>query len=233
MATNQSKRVKEVVYPIFQECTKLSKDEFWIKLFDDLSRAKCPKGVMIFNGIISSTYKRNGFSYNFKDEKLTPEKLMDELPTLLKKSVCIYSAKDISNNEDTINDANSEYLNIISINDWKKVKNKKMKENLITNFTIKMKKKYKLNINSTKKLYTLIKDSYDVYKTHKSDDFIMKNDKLHKIYDIEYNEELKCFENLRLESEEENKTKNKKSTNFLLNRWQNYVSVLIKEISKN
>jgi hypothetical protein len=233
MATNQSKRVKEVVYPIFQECTKLSKDEFWIKLFDDLSRGKCPKGVMIFNGIISSTYKRNGFSYNFKDEKLTPEKLMDELPTLLKKSVCIYSSKDISNNEDTINDANSEYLNTISINDWKKVKNKKMKENLITNFTIKMKKKYKLNINSTKKLYTLIKDSYDVYKTHKSDDFVMKNDKLYKIYDIEYNEELKCFENLRLESEEENKTKNKKSTNFLLNRWQNYISVLIKEISKN
>ena len=52
MSKDKIKKQKDVVYPIFQDCCKHFKDEFWIKLFDDLSRSKCPKGVLIYNGVI-------------------------------------------------------------------------------------------------------------------------------------------------------------------------------------
>ena len=64
----KTKRQKDVVYSILQECSLLQTDEFWKRLFDDLSRGKCPKGILIYNGVISSTSKRNGFTYNINEK---------------------------------------------------------------------------------------------------------------------------------------------------------------------
>lgn len=202
------RRQKDIIYPIFYECSKQFKDEFWIKLFDDLSRGKCPKGVMIYNGVLSSTYKRNGFSYSFADIT-DPNKIVEEIPELLKKSVCIYSNKDIINKESDLTDANNEYMTVKNEDNWKKIKVKKMKENLITNYCLEMKQKHKLSFNHAKNLYTTIKDSLYLYKTHKSDSIIMKNGKIDYIEDIIYNENLNCFINMR-EIEDENIKKNDK-----------------------
>ena len=123
---------------------------------------------------------------------------------------------------------------------WKKIKVKKMKENLITNYCLEMKKKYKMNYQNSKLLYDTIKDALFVYKTQKSDDIIMKNGKIDYIEDIEYVEEsedgtkIKCFVNMR-EIDDENIKKNKKtkSENILNIKWKNYLSVIIKEVVKN
>jgi len=224
------KRVKEVVYPILQECCKHFKDEFWIKLFDDLSRGRCPKGVNIFKDVISSTYKRNGFMYTFIGENITVEQIVQELPELLKNSLCIYSQKDIVNKKSDIHSAKNEYMNVKASDDWKKIKNRKMKENLITNFAIAMKKKYKLTLNTTKNLFHLVKDSLLYNKTHKSDDVVMEDGEILKIEDIEYNKQKKCFESLR---EENFETKEKEKVDYLNNKWENYVSQIIKELIKN
>ena len=239
MSKEKIRKVKDIVYPIFQECSKLVKDEFWIKLFDDLSRGKCPKSVMIYNGVLSSTNKRNGFSFNFIDNN-DPEKLVVEIPELLKKSVYIYSNKDIINKENDFMNATNEYTTVKNCDRWKKIKVKKMKENLITNYCLEMKKKYKMNYQNSKLLYDTIKDALFVYKTQKSDDIIMKNGKIDYIEDIEYVEEsedgtkIKCFVNMR-EIDDENIKKNKKtkSENILNIKWKNYLSVIIKEVVKN
>jgi hypothetical protein len=230
----KSRRLKDVVYPIFQECSKLVKDDFWIKLFDDLSRGKCPKGVMIYNNVLSSSLKRNGFSYNFIENK-TPEVLVSEIPEILKKSVCIYSEKDIINKENIIQDATQEYMSAKSTDNWKKIKSKKMKENLITNYCLEMKKKYKMSYYNSKVLYDTIKDALYVFKTHKSDSIVMKNGKIDYIKDINYSEDLAFFLNER-EIEDENITKNNKKNkneNVLDTKWKNYLSIIIKETVKN
>lgn len=229
MSKDKIKKQKDVVYPIFQECCKHFKDEFWIKLFDDLSRSKCPKGVLIYNGVISSTYKRNGFSFNFSEQ--SADTIIKELPNLLKNSVHIYSNKDIINKEADINIADSEYMNAKETDDWKKVKNRRMKENLITNYCLAMKKKYKLKYKETKHLYDLIKESLFDLKTQKSDDVEMKNGEISKIEDICYDKSAKNFVNKRFLNFKE-ETAKKEQTNILHVKWKNYVSTIVKEIAK-
>lgn len=226
------RKLKDVVYPIFQDCSKLMKDDFWIKLFDDLSRSKCPKGIMIYNGVISSSYKRNGFSYSFIDSK-DPVKLSNDIQEQLKKYACIYSNKDIVNKESDLSNANNEYVNAKHADNWKKIKSKKMKENLITNYCLEMKKKYKLSYSKIRILYTLIKDSLYLYKTHKSDDIVMKNGKIDFIKDIEFETSIECFINTR-DIQDDIIQKNKKIKDNILDlKWKNYLSIIIKEIVKN
>jgi hypothetical protein len=225
----KSKKQKDIVYPVFQECCKYFKDEFWIKLFDDLSRSKCPKGVMIYNSVISSTYKRNGFTYNFSEQ--SPEIIIKELPILLNNSVHIYSNKDIINREADINIADSEYLNAKETDDWKKVKNRKMKENLVTNYCLAMKKKFKLKYKDAKHLYDMLKYSLFDLKIQKSNDVEMKNGEIFKIQDIEYDKTLKQFVNKRFNNCEENEDE-KEQVNILQLKWKNYVSTIIKEVAK-
>jgi hypothetical protein len=228
------KKIKDVVHPIFQECSKLVKDEFWIKLFDDLSRGRCPKGVALYNNVLSSTYKRNGFSYNFSENK-TPEEIVVEIQALLKKSVCIYSNKDIINKENDMQDASNEYMTVKYADNWKKIKAKKMKENLITNYCLEMKKTHNMSYNNSRVLYNIIKDGIYTFKTHKSDDIIMKNGKIEYIKDINYKEEYNCFINER-EIEDDNikkSDKKNKEENILDSKWKNYLSVIIKETVKN
>ena len=94
----------------------------------------CPVPVLDkYNGVISSSYKRNGFSYSFIDSK-DPVKLSNDIQEQLKKYACIYSNKDIVNKESDLSNANNEYVNAKHADNWKKIKSKKMKENLITNY---------------------------------------------------------------------------------------------------
>lgn len=228
----KARRQKDILYPVFQECLSLIKDDFWIKLFDDLSRGKCPKGVMLYNGVLNSTYKRNGFTYSFSEK--TADIIVKEIPEILKKTVCIYSKNDIINKENDLSDANNAYSIMKLTDNWKKIKAKKMRENLITNFCLDMKRKYKMTYPNAKHLYDTIRDALYVYKTQKSDDINMKNGKIESIDDIEYSDKYGCFINLR-EIDETNSKKIKKNKNYsvLDNKWRNYLTIIVKEIVKN
>ena len=72
-----------------------------------------------------------------------------------------------------------------------------------------MKKKYNLSYNKARNLYMIIKNSIYFYKTQKSVDIIMKNGKIDYILDIEYDENIESFINLR-EINDDNIKKNKK-----------------------
>ena len=101
------RKTKEVIYPVFKECSELITDEYWCKLFDDLSRGRCPKGLLIYNGILTSSYKRINLNYNFIN--LTPSQIISELPDILKNNAYIYSNTDILKNKE-LKFAKSEYI---------------------------------------------------------------------------------------------------------------------------
>jgi hypothetical protein len=96
-----------------------------------------------------------------------------------------------------------------------------------------MKKKYKLSYSKIRILYTLIKDSLYLYKTHKSDDIVMKNGKIDFIKDIEFEKNIECFINTR-DIQDDIIQKNKKIKDNILDlKCKNYLSIIIKEIVKN
>lgn len=224
------KRQKEVIYPLLQECSSIQDDDFWKSLFCDLSRGKCPKGILIYNGVISSTSKRNGFTYNIND-KNDPEEISEELINLLKKNACIYSSNDIQSKESSIQEFKDEYEALKNTDSWKKIPTNKMKENLILNYVFKLKKKYKLKNKATKYLYDNIKGALFEHKSHKSEDVVMKNGEIHKILDFEYDEDLKNIFNLRIETYEE-KIKNEIKKDILGSKWEKYITNVIRSVIK-
>ena len=226
------RKTKEVIYPVFKECSELIVDDYWCKLFDDLSRGKCPKGLVIYNGILSSSYKRINLNYNFIN--LTPEQIIKELPDILKNNAYIYSNTDILKNKE-IKFAKIEYSSLKNCNDWKKIKNKKMKENLITNYCLFLKKYHKLSITQTKSVYITIRDAIFYYKTHKSNDIIMKDGIISSIKDIEFIYKDNVFVNNRFKNKwsEINSISPKQEQDFLISKWDNYISFIIKDFSNN
>ncbi len=227
----KAKRQKEVIYPLLQQCSAIQEDDFWKSLLCDLSRGKCPKGILIYNGLISSTNKRNGFTYNIND-KVDPEETAEELINLLKKNACIYSSNDIQSKETSIQEFKTEYEDLKNTDSWKKIPTRKMKENLIINYVFKLKKKYKLNNNKAKELYDNIKGSlFDYGSSHKSDDVIMKGGEIYKILDFEYDEELKTVYNTRYETFEE-KIKAVSKKDILGSKWEKYITNVIRSVIK-
>ncbi len=226
----KGKRQKEVIYPLLQECSEMQEDDFWKSLFCDLSRGKCPKGILIYNGLISSTSKRNGFTYNIND-KTDALEVSEELINLLKTNACIYSSNDINSKETSIQDFKTEYEALKNTDSWKKIPTRKMKENLILNYVFKLKKQYKLKNKNTKELYDNIKGALFDYKSHKSEDVVMKNGEIYKILDFEYDDELKNVYNIRVEKYEE-KVKDEVKKDILGSKWEKYITNVIRSVIK-
>jgi len=225
----KTKRQKDVVYSILQECSLLQTDEFWKRLFDDLSRGKCPKGIMIYNGVISSTHKRNGFSYNIYN-KTTAEELSEDLINTLKDSAYIYSSTDIENKDGDFQEANNEYITAKNTDSWKKIKTRKMRLNLIMNYVIHLRKKHRLDNRSSKELYEGLKDALFNYRSHKTEDVLMEKGVITNIKDFTYNKTTKTFCNDRIMLLDERKEKEAKDV--LGSKWEKYVQNVIKSVVK-
>lgn len=217
----KSKRVREVIYPEINKCQEYVTDVFWKRLFDDMSRGKCPKGIVIFKTTVNSTYKRNGFSYCFEDTP--PEKIASDLMDILKTSGCIYSSSDIKKEE---KDFETNNTTKVSYSSWKQIKIKKIRQQYIHDFVLRQTNKYKLSDHSSKHLMNLINSSLNIYKTHRSDDVLFENNEIVKIEDIEYSESAKEFINAR---EVEDKEEAKKEVNLLKKKWENYILRLYRD----
>lgn len=217
----KSKRVREVIYPEINECQEYVTDIFWKRLFDDMSRGKCPKGIVIFKTTVNSTYKRNGFSYCFEDTP--PQKIASDLMEILKTSGCIYSSSDIKKEEKEFETNNTTK---VSYSSWKQIKIKKIRQQYIHDFVLKQTNKHKLSDHSSKQLMNLINSSLNIYKTHRSDDVLFENNEIVKIEDIEYDENLKEFTNLR---DVEDREEVKKEVNLLKKKWENYILRLYRD----
>jgi len=209
---DKNKRVRDVIYPEIKQCEEYVSDIFWKKLFDDMSRGKCPKNIVIFNDTVSSIYKRNGFIYDFKNKD--SETIAQDLVDILKTYGCIYSLNDLKNEQKERDGINIKYES------WKQIKTRKIKQQYIHDFVLKQSQKYKLNDHSSKSLINMINFALTEFRTHRSDDIEFKNNEITNIKDIYYDKDKKCFINKR---EPEDKEENKKNVNVLKKSWESFI----------
>ncbi len=180
---DKNKRVRDVIYPEIKQCEEYVSDIFWKKLFDDMSRGKCPKNIVIFNNTVSSVYKRNGFIYDFKNKD--SETIAQDLVEILKTYGCIYSLNDLKNEQKERDGINIKY------DSWKQIKTRKIKQQYIHDFVLKQSQKYKLNDQSSKSLINMINFALTEFRTHRSDDIEFKNNEITNIKDIYYDKDKK------------------------------------------
>jgi len=209
---DDKKRVRDVIYPEIKQCEEYVSDVFWKKIFDDMSRGKCPKNIVIFNNTVSSAYKRNGFIYDFTHKD--SETIAQDLVEILKTQGCIYSLNDLKNEQKERDSINIKY------DSWKQIKTRKIKQQYIHDFVLKQSQKHKLNDSNSKSLINIINFALTELRTHKSDDIKFKNNEIVSISDIEYDKDKKQFVNKR---EPEDKEENKKNVNILKKSWENFI----------
>ena len=143
---------KDIIYPIFLECSEFIDDRFWENIFEDLAYGKTPYGTYISKSFLCCNYKDKEFSY--KIEKKDPKQLYEDIYLLLSKKLGLLSPRDKINKK--IDFCNLEEEIKEGRKKWTNIRKKNIKELLIENFVIDMKNKYSLSLKQVKYLLSII-----------------------------------------------------------------------------
>lgn len=143
---------REIIYPIFLECSLHATETFWTHIFEDMAYGKMPSGVYINNNFLCCGYKNKEFMY--KIERKPIDIFYIEVYTLLHDKLDISSSEDKQRKKVEF----SDYENIIKEQHkrWSDIKKKSIKDFLIEMFVVNSKIKYNLSVKCAQKLLVII-----------------------------------------------------------------------------
>jgi len=144
---------REIIYPVFLDCTRYTDDIFWQNIFKELAYGKTSYGIYISKNFICCNQKKKEFSY--KIEPKDPELVYNELYNIFKNKVGIQSHQEKLNSRKVFNQVEDENNKNIK-NNWGSIKKKNMKELLIELYVTKMKNKYFLSLEQARYLISII-----------------------------------------------------------------------------
>ncbi len=226
MATKKG-RHKEVLYNILSECASLVKDEFWVQFYENLAVGKNTKGIYITNGIIHTSNKKSGFSYNITDK--APEIIIEELHHLLTTYTSICSKKDMVKKRKIVEEIENE-LNEYKNVKWSSIKRKNIKYALIIEYCLTLKKQLSLTWNATISAYKTVVNAFE-FRTHNSKDVQYENGVILNINDIEFDGE--NIINNRFEQVDDDKNNIIEDEGIVLQKlFDTYINIMMKSIAK-
>src|ERR1700690_3860665 len=117
---------KEVLYPIFEECSNIVSDEYWKSFYDELSYGKTPKSLYISNGTICTSNKRKSFTYSFTNKQA--KTVAKELHTLILENTNLYSNKDLKKKKLDMELAKKEIEKTKKVSKFSMIKSKNTRE---------------------------------------------------------------------------------------------------------
>lgn len=218
--------IKNYTYPIFNECIKCTSDNFWIEILQDLSMGKCPKGLYILNNNIYCIGKKNSFSLSIPKAVDDYSKFFTEFKSKLSTNTNICSDVDNTLKNKALRENTDDVTNK-SV--WSDVKKKNVQAMYITEFVLRMKKKYSLSWNNARELLSIVQNAF-IYKTHSSKSIVFKNKKIDSINDIVYDSDRKKFVNSRLIDSTQYDLEDTTKKKFLCYYWPKYLSSVCKGI---
>lgn len=166
---NRGKR--DVLHPIFLECKAICNNEYWKNVFDDLAYGKYPKQIYISNQTIQSSNRKKPFSFIMKDKPA--KEVMENTISILTCFTDLISSEEIKKKKDG-NDLHKRD----NWNYWKDIKRKYIKDILLMNYCLELKKDYGLSTKSTSCLYQGL--IYRIYSGQITD-IVMKDRKIESI----------------------------------------------------
>lgn len=222
---NRTKKKREIKYPKLYECSQLEQDDYWKQFFENLSRGKSIKKLLLNDGSLELVQKNKTICYMYKDKEA--DVILAECKELIRQKLHIHSKRDIVNNQYVWNTEQNELTTLTQQDDWKKIRNKNMRYFLIMKYAISMKYKKNLNWSVANILFKTIKDAFYNIHTHKSVDVCMQNSEITDIKDIIITND-HLVQNLRIESLENKKEKKDTKTSS----WDKYLNNVYKMIQE-
>ena len=159
----------KLVYPFFLDCCQYTDNVFWGDIFFNLAFGIPPLGTYISQDFLCCSLDQKEFIYGI--EKKDSETLFEEVYSLLKNRLGVFSHQD-------------KVGNINDIKNWNDIK-KKIKETFIELYVFRMRTEYSLSIKQARHLLSTILIAM-VFKVITAKDIDYSNGCINKINGINF-----------------------------------------------
>jgi hypothetical protein len=144
---------KDIVYPIFIQCCQFTTDAFWDNTFEDLAYGRPPYGSYISKNFLCCSFKKKNFAY--KIEKKDPQLLYNEVYDLLVNKLGLLSQREKIKQKIEFQDTEEKLREVRR--DWASIqKKRKVRDLLIEQYVVRMKREHSLDIKQMRYLLSII-----------------------------------------------------------------------------
>jgi hypothetical protein len=179
-----------IIFPIFEECKSYTLDSCWIDCFSNFACNRFPPGVRYDakHGNLVIKIGKTIESIALPEES---SQLFTTLMTIMKQKLGMRSTRDLKIQKEEI-EHTIKQRNIDLECDFKKIKPKYIKDQLIMNYIISLKEKYTLNPSEYNSVVSLIQLGFQ-FKSLTSDNVVYQNGAIQSIDGLEYNVKKRKF----------------------------------------
>lgn len=221
---------KKVVNDIFEKCSTLTNDEYWISVFKNCSIDKFPRGYSYKNSML--IYRKG----NTIDRMLVPDnpsEAFSACKTFFKKSSGLMSMGD---RRKLKKEQDEKYAKLPKVKDkkWKDIKSDKNKDILMAEYASHLCRKHKYDDGKRNNLLTVLRIGL-ILKVFNANTIHMESGKITAIeglvydkYEDKYYVDPKCIKTKTSRRKTSSSKKKKPKVQFL-NNWEKY----LKNLEKN
>lgn len=194
--TIMSKLSKEdmsvAVHPVFLECKNYTLDPYWKEKFDNFSRNRFPAGVKYDSNHQNLILKLDGkkteiIALPIDDPAYTFQIMMK----ILQERLNMRSNRDIILQKEELDNFCNQ--NICDMDcEWKKIKPKNLKEQLIMDYIAKLKEKYNLNAKEVKNVASVIQLGF-YFRSLSQEDVEFSNGVINNINNLTFDKKTRKF----------------------------------------
>ena len=177
-----------IIHPCFQECQYFTLDQFWKDTFLLCACNKFPRGVRYDSSLKTlyvrtpSTGGRTRVEVISLSEK--PEEIYLVLMNVFKEKLGIFSSLDLQIKREELKNIQSQRKIDLDC-EWKKIKPRALKDQMIINYVSRLKDEYSLTMKESKLLLSRIQLGFQLKKLC-SDDVCYSNRQIQSINGLTY-----------------------------------------------
>jgi len=197
MSNFSSKRTSEdmsviVIHQIFADCKNYNLDPYWKEKFDKFSKNKFPSGVRYDSNHQNLVLKLDG-----KKSEIIALPVDDAAHTfqivmkVLQEKLNMRSNRDVKLQKEEMDEFRSQNTCDLDC-EWKKIKPKHLKDQLIMDYIAKLKEKHNLNDSEVKNLVSIVQIGFQ-FRSLSQDDVEFVNGIIKTINNLEFDEENRKF----------------------------------------
>lgn len=180
------------IHPIFLECKNYTLDPYWKEKFDNFSRNKFPPGVRYDSNHQNLILKLDGkkteiIALPIEDPAYTFQIMMK----ILQQRLNMRSNRDITLQKEEMDEFCTQNACEMDC-EWKKIKPKNLKEQLIMDYIAKLKEKYDLNNKEVKHVASVIQLGF-YFRSLSQEDVEFSNGVITNIANLKFNKKTRQF----------------------------------------
>lgn len=181
---------RAIIFPIFEECKNYTLDRCWMDWFSNFACNRFPPGVKYDpkhkNLIIKIGNKTDVIA--LPDD---PPQLFVTLMAVMKQKLGMRSTRDLKIQKEEIENMMKQRSTELEC-DFKKIKPKHLKDQLIMNYIISLKEKYGLTSSEYSTVISLVHLGFQ-FKSITPDDVVYENGVIQHINGLQYNAKKRKF----------------------------------------